>query len=175
MTERVKENRKYKKEQSQWSGKGEKPHREGQGGWIWGRGRGYWRSIVRRLNPNNIALSLKSLTWPLILPSWHLRAQPTLQKQGAINSRKRRNGSHFQVECRVEGGRVGGVRGGRGCENDWGPGPGKAEPDVTWHLAGEPPGGQAVRTTDSQLSRSQVMLLGGGRSRRRRWLAEASV
>lgn len=45
---------------------------------------------------------------------------------------------------------------------------GEAEPDVAWHLAGEPPGGQAVRTTDSQLSTSQVMQPGGGRSSRRR-------
>lgn len=33
----------------------------------------------------------------------------------------------------------------------------KQSPNVTWHLAGEPRGGQAVRTTDSQHSTSQVM------------------
>ena len=51
----------------------------------------------------------------------------------------------------------------------------KPSPDVMWHLAGEPPGGQAVRRTDSQLCTSQVMLLGGGRSRRRRSLAGWSL
>ncbi|KAK5873009.1 hypothetical protein PBY51_013658 [Eleginops maclovinus] len=40
-----------------------------------------------------------------------------------------------------------------------GPEPGDCKSDVMWHLAGEPPGGQAVRRTDSQLSGSQVRLL----------------
>lgn len=48
---------------------------------------------------------------------------------------------------------------GERCENDEGP---DLMPDVTWHLAGEPAGGQAVRTTDCQPSSSQAMQLGGG-------------
>ena len=75
----------------------------------------------------------------------------------------------------VGGAGQGGVIGGCGCENDWGPDRGEAEPDVTWHLAGKPPGGQAVRTADSQPSTSQVMQPGGGRSRRRRSPAGASA
>lgn len=35
------------------------------------------------------------------------------------------------------------------CENDGGP---DLMPDVTWHLAAQPAGGQAVRTTDCQPS-----------------------
>lgn len=61
---------------------------------------------------------------------------------------------------------------GERCENDEGP---DLMPDVTWHLAGKPAGGQAVRTTDCQPSSSQAMQLGGGGGRRRRWLARSTL
>lgn len=51
----------------------------------------------------------------------------------------------------------------------------KPKPDVTWHLAAEPLGGWAVRTTDYKLRLSQVMQLRGGRSRRTSWLAGTSA
>lgn len=81
------------------------------------------------------------------LPSLHCRGER------AINREKQTNASLVQV---LSSGRRWGV-----CEEGVGVKmiePGECRSGVMWHLAGEPPGGLAVRRSDSQLSESQVKL-----------------